>query len=74
MDQPIESMRIEGFIPVIINVTPGSLPMILGLNSFDSEVPITSAVCPSNASGNANCSDSVMPMIKPDEEILLGKS
>ncbi|MCK5581235.1 MAG: HEAT repeat domain-containing protein [Candidatus Omnitrophica bacterium] len=29
--QPIESMRIDGFIPIIINVTPVSLPMLLGV-------------------------------------------
>lgn len=30
--QPIENMRIEGFIPIIINVTPvTNLPMLLGL-------------------------------------------
>ena len=31
--QPIESMKIEGFLPVIINVTPvTNLPLLLGLN------------------------------------------
>ena len=31
--QPIGNMKIEGFIPVIINVTPVNLPMILGVSS-----------------------------------------
>ncbi len=29
--QPIETMQIEGFVPVIINMTPVSLPLLLGL-------------------------------------------
>ena len=33
VDQPIETMNIEGFIPVIINVVPVSLPMLLGLDT-----------------------------------------
>ena len=35
--QPIWNMKIEGFIPVIINVTPVSLPLLLGENQH--EVP-----------------------------------
>ena len=30
--QPIGNMRIEGFLPVIINVVPVNIPMILGLD------------------------------------------
>ena len=30
--QPIGNMKIEGFIPVIINVTPVNLPLLLGVN------------------------------------------
>ncbi len=29
--QPIENMKIEGFVPVIINVTPINLPLLMGL-------------------------------------------
>jgi len=40
--QPIENMYIEGFIPVIINVTPVvNLPLLLGLT--DTEAPFDSA-------------------------------
>ncbi len=35
-NQPLENMRIEGFFPVIINVTPVSnLPLLLGIKSND---------------------------------------
>ncbi|VAX36700.1 hypothetical protein MNBD_UNCLBAC01-2168 [hydrothermal vent metagenome] len=64
--QPMNSMQIDGFVPVIINVTPVSLPLLLGLNN---------TVCPDDGSGNTNCADSVMPVIKPDgEAVLLGTS
>ena len=34
----IENMKIDGFMPIIINVTPvTNLPMILGLNTLDEE-------------------------------------
>lgn len=37
--QPIGQMKIDGFVPIIINVTPISLPQLLGLadeeDSFD---------------------------------------
>ncbi len=33
--QPIGDMKIEGFFPVIINITPVSLPLLLGLNTQD---------------------------------------
>jgi len=36
-DQPIESMNIDGFVPVIINITPVSLPIVLGLSAEDLE-------------------------------------
>lgn len=35
--QPIEHMRIDGFIPIIINVAPVSLPMLLGLSPKTSD-------------------------------------
>ena len=35
--QPIGDMKIEGFFPVIINITPVSLPLLLGLNT---ETPV----------------------------------
>lgn len=36
-DQPIKNMQIEGFLPVIINVTPiQSIPLLLGLNNDNS--------------------------------------
>ncbi len=31
-DQPVENMNIHGFYPVILNVTPVSLPLLLGLH------------------------------------------
>lgn len=38
--QPVESMRIEGFIPIIINVTPvPNLPLLLGLTEPNGETP-----------------------------------
>lgn len=38
--QPVESMRIEGFIPIIINVTPVlNLPLLLGLTEPNGETP-----------------------------------
>ncbi len=39
--QPIENMHIEGFFPVIINVTPvPSLPMLIGLKDIPEEKPV----------------------------------
>jgi phosphoglycerate kinase len=39
-EQPFETMRIEGFVPVIINVAPiSNLPMLLGLNPESIAVP-----------------------------------
>ncbi len=35
LQQPIGDMKIEGFFPVIINITPVSLPLLLGLNTED---------------------------------------
>ena len=28
--QPLEAINIQGFIPIIINVTPANVPMLLG--------------------------------------------
>ncbi|MCD4780671.1 MAG: UTP--glucose-1-phosphate uridylyltransferase [Candidatus Omnitrophica bacterium] len=37
--QPIDNMQIEGFLPVIINVTPiNSLPLLLGLSDEETDV------------------------------------
>ncbi|HLD69329.1 MAG TPA: hypothetical protein VJA17_01030, partial [Candidatus Omnitrophota bacterium] len=47
--QPIGNMKIEGFIPVIINVTPVNLPLLLGVNeqkSSDSQ-PAQQSLTPS---------------------------
>jgi len=42
--QPIESMNIEGFLPVIINVTPViNLPLFLGLDTTPKGDPVKSA-------------------------------
>jgi len=35
--QPIESMQIEGFFPVIINIAPVNVPLLLGLNDLDAD-------------------------------------
>jgi hypothetical protein len=40
-EQPIEDINIEGFYPIIINVAPVSVPMLLGLS--DAESPTGSA-------------------------------
>ena len=40
IQQPIGNMKIEGFIPVIINVTPVNLPLLLGA-SASQETPKT---------------------------------
>ncbi|GEM_PF-6768179 len=37
--QPIGDMKIEGFFPVIINVTPINLPLLMGFNTKDTETP-----------------------------------
>ncbi|VAX35171.1 hypothetical protein MNBD_UNCLBAC01-937 [hydrothermal vent metagenome] len=60
--QSIEYMQIDGFVPVIINVTPVSLPIFLGLNNVD---------CPDDGSKNTNCLDGIDPVAKLDEEVLL---
>ncbi len=40
--QPIEQMNIEGFIPVIINITPvTNLPLLLGLADTSGEAEET---------------------------------
>ncbi|VAX34971.1 hypothetical protein MNBD_UNCLBAC01-712 [hydrothermal vent metagenome] len=68
--QPLESMNIEGFLPVIINISPvQNLPMLLGLaDDFDS-VPIS--VCPDDEGGDGCDSVSTAPANKFEEEILL---
>ena len=33
--QPIEKMKIEGFYPVILNVVPSNIPLLLGLDTKD---------------------------------------
>ena len=44
--QPIQNMRIEGFFPVIINITPAvNLPLLLGINTFKDE-PVNAAKNP----------------------------
>jgi len=42
-DQPIESMKIEGFVPIIINITPVNLPLFLGLVDENGDVPFDAA-------------------------------
>jgi len=62
--QPILNMKIDGFSPVIINIAPVNVPLLLGFN--DTVDPD----CPSNANGAVNCSDSAMPINKPEEVLL----
>ncbi len=38
--QPVGDMHIEGFLPVILNITPVSLPQLLGLADIPQEAPI----------------------------------
>ncbi|VAX35184.1 hypothetical protein MNBD_UNCLBAC01-950 [hydrothermal vent metagenome] len=59
--QPIEDMQIDGFVPVIINVTPVSLPMLLGLNNV--------ACSDDGAGGDVDCRDGVEPMARVEEEV-----
>jgi len=68
-DQPIESMNIEGLIPVIINVVPVSYQMLLGFVDQKDAFPDTA--CPDDDSGNANCIGRVEPVAKLDEEAIL---
>jgi len=61
-EQPIGTMRIDGIIPIIINVAPISIPMMLGL----ADPP---AACPSNEGGKANCNnDNVQTFIMSQRE------
>ncbi|HNV24373.1 MAG TPA: hypothetical protein PKH98_05730, partial [Candidatus Omnitrophota bacterium] len=45
--QPLETLKIEGFIPVIINITPvENFPMLLGVNEKDTNEKKISFVQP----------------------------
>ncbi|VAX35242.1 hypothetical protein MNBD_UNCLBAC01-1700 [hydrothermal vent metagenome] len=66
--QPIESMQIDGFVPVILNVAPVSLPMLLGLNAsdFENETPFASGQTDPNHDDN----NDVMPFKEPEDVII----
>jgi len=62
----LENMNIEGVSPVILKITPIiNLPMILGLRKN---------TCPENGSSHPDCFDDRMPMIKPEEEVVMIKT
>jgi len=63
-EQSIGNIRIDGFVPVIINVAPANIPLLLGL--VDEDFPDSSF--PSDNNQNA------MPAIKPKEEVLLNNN
>ncbi|VAX36754.1 hypothetical protein MNBD_UNCLBAC01-1268 [hydrothermal vent metagenome] len=60
--QPIFDMKIDGFSPVIIHVTPVNIPLLLGLQTN---------VCPDDESGDVNCVEGVWPVVRLDEEVVL---
>ncbi len=64
-EQDFSMMRIEGVLPIIINVTPVSIPGLLGF--VDTEAPVTG--CPSD-SESMDC-DRALISIKPEEEVVL---
>ncbi|MCA9401264.1 MAG: hypothetical protein KC713_06530 [Candidatus Omnitrophica bacterium] len=37
LEQPIENMHIDGFLPILINVQPVTLPQFLGYTNNESE-------------------------------------
>lgn len=60
--QPIFDMKIDGFSPVIINVVPVNVPLLLGLQIN---------ACPDDEQGSADCMDGIDPIAKLDEEVVL---
>jgi len=66
--QPIEAMQIDGFVPVILNVTPVSLPMLLGLNVSDleNELPVASG----QSDSEYDDSKGVMPFKEPEDLVV----
>ena len=58
--QPMQSIQIDGFIPVIINVIPVSLPLLLGLNN---------PVCPEGDENGEDCSNKIEPMARLEDWI-----
>ena len=45
--QPIETMRIDGFVPIILNITPiSNLPMLLGFGGDTPSIPDMQEVNP----------------------------
>ncbi|VAX37601.1 hypothetical protein MNBD_UNCLBAC01-1632 [hydrothermal vent metagenome] len=58
--QPIFDMKIDGFSPVIINVTPVNIPFLLGFQTN---------TCSDDESGDTNCAESGMPINKLEEVV-----
>ncbi|VAX37325.1 hypothetical protein MNBD_UNCLBAC01-1389, partial [hydrothermal vent metagenome] len=67
-DQPIEDMNINGFYPVILNITPINVPLLLGLVD-ESNRPISA--CPEE---DIDCIDRLTIIRKPVKNVRLRES
>ncbi len=66
-EQDFSTMHIEGFLPIMIDMAPVSIPMLLGFADEDGGVPVTG--CPSDEEG-INCNHDFI-LTKQEDEIFL---